>query len=303
VEKLSCLLESLKFSGYLVRGEKYYATTGSGNSMQQGESQCRSKRGRWFVWNRDILTNTQKGDLFPYGRRIQTETGEYIWEPVDYNGYNGAAWLNSSEPGCPKRTISPLIVDFKNSGIPLSSPRDGVNFDLTARGKMDRISWPQDDQSMFLVLNNKVINGNSLFGNYTTGPDGKLADNGFLALAKYDTNKDGKIDSNDIIFNQLRLWSDRNKNGISEGNEMISLKQAGVQSISLAYDHLDQSDEFGNSKMEAGSLTLANGESRKIYDVWFSVGGEANELSFAGTFWRFEDYLLSQLTEAIEFAK
>ena len=74
---------------------------------------------------------------------------------------------------------------------------------------------------------------------------------GFLALAVYDKasdggNGDGKIDVQDSVYLNLRLWLDNNHDGQSQTGELMTLSQAGLKSISLDYTRSRFVDAYGN---------------------------------------------------------
>ena len=78
--------------------------------------------------------------------------------------------------------------------------------------------------------------------------------NGFLALKVFDEitaggNNDNVIDRSDFIFPSLKLWQDRNHNGISEQSELFSLPELGVESIELEYKKSKRTDVHGNRFM------------------------------------------------------
>lgn len=71
------------------------------------------------------------------------------------------------------------------------------------------------------------------------------------ALAEFDKqanggNGDGRINSQDAIFNSLRLWQDANHNGISEASEIHRLSELGLAEINLDYKESRRRDEHGN---------------------------------------------------------
>jgi hypothetical protein len=134
--------------------------------------------------------------------------------------------------------------------IRLTSIQHGVLFDLIPDGHPEPVSWTRaESDDAFLALdrnhNGLIDDSRELFGTTTNQPPNPDR-NGFLALAVFDENGDGRIDSHDAIFAQLVLWFDRNHNGRSEPGELVSLAEAGVVSINLHYHISNRTDEHGN---------------------------------------------------------
>ena len=153
---------------------------------------------------------------------------------------------------------SPVVVDVLGNGFAMTSADNGVMFDLQGNGTPQKFSWiaaGSDDSWLALDRNHNglIDSGRELFGNVTPQsppPDGEEM-NGFRALAEYDTagfggNGDGKINQQDSIFSQLRLWQDANHNGVSESCEMKTLPEVGLRKIDLDYRSSRRTDEFGN---------------------------------------------------------
>ena len=150
----------------------------------------------------------------------------------------------------------PIIIDVQGDGYSLTSPQDGVLFDITGRGQRTKVSWTSmgaDDAFLALDRNgNGVIDdGSELFSNFSpnAGPAGKQS--GYTALAFYDKpenggNGDGWIDENDAIYARLLLWVDKNHNGISEPDELFTLPQLGITRVSLNYHQSKWADAYGN---------------------------------------------------------
>ncbi len=182
---------------------------------------------------------------------------------------------------------SPLIVDLKNEGISLTAPNEGVVFDILGEGFRNQISWPKNSaNSMFLVLdrdkNGQIDSVHELFGNNTVGPDGKKAANGFEALAKYDTNQDYVIDYRDSIYNDLRLWSDGDRNAKVKKGELKTLASMEIKIVDLAYTNIhERNDFYGNESLQRSVVMLDNQELRRIYDVWFVPGIRQDEPTLA----------------------
>jgi len=152
----------------------------------------------------------------------------------------------------------PVVVDVDGKGFHFTNAIGGVSFDIDGDGDADQISWTDPTSTnAWLALdrngNGVVDNGTELFGNFTvqTTPPAGEERNGFLALAEYDKpanggNGDGIINKMDSIFSSLRLWQDRNHNGISEAGELSTLQLANVTTLELNYKTSKYTDQYGN---------------------------------------------------------
>lgn len=214
------------------------------------------------------------------------------------NGKPLVLWGNAGQVAGCDQNDSPLVVNVNRDGkaptqLKLTAPLDGILFDILGLRSMPyahtkkRISWFADEMvardNYFLVIPNranKVEGIEQMFGNNTSGPDRMFADNGFEALKKYDglrrngrynsTARDGKIDRNDDVFTHLRLWSDENLDGESQANELYTLDQLGIESINLDYDeNYREADIYHNEIHMKSDVTMKDGSSSLIYDLWF----------------------------------
>jgi hypothetical protein len=202
------------------------------------------------------------------------------------DGYQFESWRCDCVP------LSPILIDTHGDGYDLTGADDGVTFDLDANGRpIEKIAWtePESDDA-WLVLdrngNGRIDSGAELFGSRTpayTDGSGPVAENGFEALLLTEGPDygggvpDGLIDGRDAIFARLRLWFDRNHNGVSDDGELVSLNQAGIVAIKTDYRRDGRRDRFGNRFAFRGTAVfrLPNGRivERAIYDVFLTVAG------------------------------
>lgn len=178
---------------------------------------------------------------------------------------------------CPN---SPILIDVSGDGFSLTNQANGVRFDLNADGIAELLPWTMrngDDAWLALDRNgNGVIDdGDELFGNNTVQPSSSVP-NGFLALAVFDSpdaggNGNGLIDPADAIFTELRLWQDRNHDGISQPSELVSLHPQ-INEIALEYREVRRSDRWGNWFRYRASVVGASGRQigQWAYDVYLA---------------------------------
>jgi hypothetical protein len=183
----------------------------------------------------------------------------------------------------------PLILDMNGDGVWTTAKTvSPVWFDLNGNGIADLVAWTHPDhEDAFLYVdwngNRQIDGGRELFGDATILPNGTKASHGYEALAAYDEKRnggdaDGAITRRDRIWSRLRLWVDRNHDGLMARDENDTLGQAGVVSISLEAevfgpDRNFGADENGNLHFLRGSFQLRERgrvTQRALHEVWFA---------------------------------
>jgi hypothetical protein len=180
---------------------------------------------------------------------------------------------------------TPIIIDISGNGFNLTDAAHGINFNFDGNGVKVRVPWTQaNSDDAWLVLdrngNGVIDNASELFGNNTPQPQPLQGQtrNGFLALAEFDKganggNLDQKVTSADAVFSALRLWQDRNHNGVSESSELHRLSQMNALTLELDYRQSTRTDQYGNVFKYRAKVTDARGAQlgRWAYDVFFKL--------------------------------
>jgi hypothetical protein len=180
------------------------------------------------------------------------------------------------EPYCP---ATPIVVDVLGQGFHFTGMAVGVKF--TFNGSLLQTSWTDARYSnAWLALdrngNGVIDDASELFGELTPQPS-SLHPNGYKALAVFDDpryggNGNGRIDPGDAVYPLLRLWIDRNHDGVSQPDELLSLAEAGIFAIGLDYVESDRMDQFGNSFRFRAPIWDEYGRTDpRAYDVFLMV--------------------------------
>jgi hypothetical protein len=116
----------------------------------------------------------------------------------------------------------PLVINFGGTAAQLTSTK--FSFDIDANGSNEQLSFVTPNSGFIALDKNndgKINNGSELFG-------AKSGD-GFKELAAYDQDKNGWIDENDAVFEQLKVW----RKDAQGKDSLVGLKQSGVGALYL----------------------------------------------------------------------
>lgn len=210
---------------------------------------------------------------------------DYVWSALRAAGLNPAGFEGDIVPWNNRDDIerifngaatipSPIVLDLNGDGVVTTPLSFRSYFDHAADGFAERTGWVSSEDGLLvrdLSGNGVIDSGRELFGSETLLTNGRKASNGFEALKELDLNNEGVIDASDPAFAELRVWKDVNGNGRTDDGELLTLEEAGVSGINVAYNNSNVVDTHGNAHKQVGSYTTTNGETRTATDVWFNT--------------------------------
>lgn len=254
-------------------------TGGDGdNDTDSGTTSYTSRDGRFtYVLTGDELTITETAanqtitvQTFTNGELgIElTEQGDEPDKPLDPSKKPYEESQTAEPP------VSPIVLDLDGDGIETTGVFAGAFFDHEGDGFAERTGWVAADDGLLAWDRNgdgNITSGQELFGTQTRLLGGTLATHGYIALAELDSNADGRIDSQDTEFGNLRVWRDGDGNGFSASGELYSLAASGVASINVNGTSNSFIDAAGNEHRLIGEYTRIDGTTGATADVWFDT--------------------------------
>ncbi|MBM3210811.1 hypothetical protein FJZ33_01225 [Candidatus Poribacteria bacterium] len=141
--------------------------------------------------------------------------GSYFWPIVNPDDWQILFTTSTSLPP-PAPRGDPLILDLDGDGTETAGVADGAYFDHDTNGFAEQTGWAGSDDGLLVWDRNGngvIDSGRELFGDQTILKTGARASHGFQALAEWDGNLDGKIDVNDSIWSNLKIWRDFDGDG------------------------------------------------------------------------------------------
>jgi hypothetical protein len=183
---------------------------------------------------------------------------------------------------CEQSESCPLILDLNGDGILTTSLDDPVQFWIDLNGLREATAWTNpatEETFLWMDLNDDhAAQVTELFGSRMIAPNGKYHAHGFEALEKYDRPElggdgDGQITHKDWLWSRLKLWVDRNHDGVSQPTEISVPSSHRIVALNLLRTDGDTYDENGNELYLVGSYVIRthgnDTEPRLMADVEF----------------------------------
>jgi len=162
-----------------------------------------------------------------------------------------------------------IVLDTDGKGITTQDIQDAkVRYDWDMDGLADQTSWIGSTNA-FLFLdrdgNGTVTDSSELNFWPTANP---AAGDSASILSSLDTSQAGAITSADADWGNLKVWEDKNGNGVPDTGEILTLDAAGIRSIAVALTPgTDAPSADAATTLATGSFTRTNGTTQSLAEV------------------------------------
>jgi Ca2+-binding RTX toxin-like protein len=193
----------------------------------------------------------------------------------DGSTIDGGNYWADTAPYVPEQTFQPIALDLDGDGVELIGKEDSrAYFDVKGDGFRHNIGWVSGHDAMLAIDNNgdgKIDQATELSFALRTA---STTDTDLEALGtEFDTNHDGKVDASDARFADLRVWQDKNGDGVTDAGELSTLTQSGITSIDLSIAKTDWVSG-GNRVQGFSSYTKTDGTKGWTADVGLGFDAE-----------------------------
>ncbi len=164
--------------------------------------------------------------------------------------------------------LSMILVDLDGDGLEARrANRSRAAFDMNGDGVADNTGWVSGGDGMLVIDRDgsgSITHVSEL--SFLAEKDG--ATSAWDGLSVLDSSRDGKIDAKDTRFGELKVWADRNGDGVSQADEIRSLTELGITEISLRATSSGEKGGMGdNLPLSTATFKWANGVTATIGNV------------------------------------
>lgn len=158
-----------------------------------------------------------------------------------------------------------IVLDIGGNGITTENIEDAkVRYDWDSDGLADQTSWIGSSNA-FLFLdsdgNGTVTSASELSFGASSGDSASI-------LTSLDSSHDGAITAADADWSNLKVWEDKNGNGVPDTGEILTLDAAGIRSIAVALTPGTGTPAAdAATTLASGSFTRTNGTTQSIAEV------------------------------------
>lgn len=164
--------------------------------------------------------------------------------------------------------LSTILVDLDGDGLEAKrANRSRAGFDMDGDGVADNTGWVSGGDGMLVIDRDgsgTITHASEL--SFLAEKDG--ATSAWDGLSVLDSTRDGKIDVKDTRFGELKVWADRNGDGVSQTDEIRSLAELGITEINLRATSSGENGRMGdNLPLSTATFKWANGITATIGNV------------------------------------